>query len=102
LRFPAGEPVRDALKARPPERLRLRIFGKRCEMPGSNLDERAGRVGRQRCRKSPSEFTQRAMNNDSAIGGTGGRIDRVELAQPQNVLGVDGVWIAQPGFDLGH
>ncbi len=45
--FPAREPARDALEARPPERARLGKIVQRGEMRPSQFDERACRVVRQ-------------------------------------------------------
>ena len=64
--------------------------------------QRAGRIGRQSVRERLGELAQRAVDDDAAVGGARRQVDGVELAQLENVLGVDGVGIAQPVLDLGH
>ena len=100
-RLPAGEPMRDALEAWPPERPRLGIIVERGEMPGADLDQRGGGIGRQRGGKGLGELAQRAMDDDAAVGRARRQVDGVELAQFENMLGIDGVGVAQPAFDLG-
>ena len=99
----AGEPARDALEARPPERARLRIVVERGEMRCgrcsiSSASGSAGSVGGEGLR----ELADRAVDDDAAVGCARAAVSTaIERAQPENVLGIDGVGIAQPVLDLG-
>ena len=99
-RLPACEPMRDALEAWPPERPRLGIIVERGEMPGADLDQRRGGIGRQRRGKGLGELAERTVDDDAAVGSARWQVDGVELAQFENMLGIDGVRVAQPAFDL--
>ena len=70
-------------------------------MPGADLDQRGGGIGRQRGGKGLGELAQRAVDDDAAVSRARGQVDGVELAQFENMLGIDRVGIAQPVFDLG-
>ena len=70
-------------------------------MLGADLDERRGRIGGQRGRECLGEVAQRGVNDDAAIGRAGRQIDGIELAQLEDVLGVDRIGIAQPVLDVG-
>jgi hypothetical protein len=71
-----------------------------CEMPGADLDQRRGGIGRQRRGKGLGELAERTVDDDAAVGSARWQIDGVELAQFENMLGIDGVRVAQPAFDL--
>ena len=72
----AGEPARDAQKARPPERARLRIVVERGEMAAAELDQRGGRIVRQLRGIRLGELADRAVDERAAIGGAGRHVDR--------------------------
>src|SRR4029079_10108592 len=59
LTLPAGEPARNALEARPPERLRLRIIVERCEARLAARQQFTLRIGRQRAAESLGELADR-------------------------------------------
>ena len=101
-RLPAGEPARDAQEARPPERLRLRDNppAARNACSPSAISARV-RIGRQRVGECLGEIADRVVDHGAAVGGAGRRVDGVERAQLEDVLGVDRVGIAQPVLDLG-
>src|SRR5262249_23554781 len=101
LALPGGQPMCDALEAWPPERLRLRIVLERREMLLADRDQGGGGIGRQARRICQRELAERSMDHKAAGGGARCQIDRIELAQLENVLGIDGVGIAQPMLDLG-
>ena len=100
--FPAREPARDALEARPPEGARLGIIVQRGEMRPSQFDERACRIVRQLFGEALREFADGGVDEGAALGGAGFRADRIERGEPQDVLGVDRIRVAQPVLDLGH
>ena len=77
------------------------IVFQRGEMLAADFDQLADRVVRQLRGEISGEFADRAVNDGAAVGGAGRRVDRIELAQPQDVLGIDRVGIAQPVLDLG-
>jgi hypothetical protein len=70
-------------------------------MRPSQFDERARRIVRRLLRKGLREFADSIVNESAALGGAGFRADRIERGEPQDVLGVDRIRIAQPVLDLG-
>ena len=99
--LPIGEPARDAHEARPPERARLRIIVERGELVAAKRSSSLTGSAGKPAAKSFGEVADRAVDDGAAIGGAGRRVDGVERREPQDVLGVDGVGIAQPVLDLG-
>ena len=73
----------------------------RREMPRADLDQRPGGIGGQRGREGLGEFAERAVDHDAAVGRARRQVDGVELAQLEDMLGVDRVGIAQPALDVG-
>ena len=59
------------------------------------------RVGRQAVGETLGEIADGGVDDGAAVGGAGRGVDRVERLQSENMLGVDGVGIAQPVLDLG-
>ena len=100
--LPAGEPAGDPPEAWPPERARFGIVFKRSKMLAADVDERGGRIGGERRCEVFGEIAQRGMDDDAAIGRARRQIDGIELAQLEDVLGVDRIRIAQPVLDVGH
>ena len=101
LALEIGEPGRDPLIARPPEGVGLRIIVERREMDAADANEfRVGILG-QPIGMDLGEFADCGVDGAAAIGGTGRLVDSVELRQREDVLGIDGVGVAQPVLDLG-
>ena len=100
--LPAGEPARDALEARPPERARLReILDCRGNARGRWRAVRATGSSGSAPREGLGELAERAVDDAAAVGRARREVDGVKLAQPQDVPGIDGVGIAQPVLDVG-
>ncbi len=93
--------MRDAHKARPPERARLGKILKRFEMRLAQRDKLVRRIGREILGVELGEIADGGVDDGAALGGAGRGIDRIERSHAQNVLGVDRIGIAQPMFDLG-
>ncbi len=70
-------------------------------MLGADLDERAGRIGGQARCKGLGEIAERGVDDDAAIGRARRQVDGIELAQLEDVLGVDRIRVAQPVLDVG-
>src|SRR3954452_4171409 len=100
--FPRNEPARDALEAWPPESTCLGVVLQRREMFLAERDQRGEWICGQGLRILLSEVADRAVDHGAAVARAGRRVDRIERAQPENVLYVDGVGIAQPMLDFGH
>ena len=71
-------------------------------MRPSQFDELARRIVRQFFGEALREFADGGVNERAALGGAGFGADRIERGEPQDVLGVDRIGIAQPVLDLGH
>ena len=92
----------DALETRPPERARLRIILKRLESFLADRNQCRRRIVRHAFANARVNSPIARVDDRAAVARARRRIDRIERREPQNVLGVDRVWIAQPMFDLGH
>ena len=98
----AANQSRDAQKARPPEGLRLRIIMQRREMllaereQFARADRPAGRPAKSAVKSPMAPWM--TVPRSRAPGGVSTGIER---RQPQHMLGVDRVGIAQPVLDVG-
>ena len=66
----------------------------------ADRNERIGSIGRKSGSECLGEFAQRGMNDDAAVGRARRQVDRIELAQLEDMLRVDRVGIAQPTLDI--
>ena len=99
--LPFGEPARDPLEARPPQRAGLRLLHQRREMLFADTAQHAYGVVRQCICVFLGEFTKRFVDRRAAIGRRQRHVDGIERVELENVAGIDGVGIAQPVLDRG-
>jgi hypothetical protein len=97
-----SEPMRDAHVARPPEGLCLGKILQNREVLAPQHQQLANDVVRQPFAIAFGELTDCSVDHDAAVARTRGRIDRIQRPQPQQVLRVNAVRIAQPMFNLRH
>ena len=95
-----GEPARDALEARPPERLGVRKILQRRKMLLAKLDQLADHVIGELVLERRREIADGAVNDVASVPRTRRRVDLVERAQAEDMPGVDRIGIAQPQLDL--
>ena len=100
LALPAFEPVGDAQEARPPERARFLVVRQWLEVLLANCLQFESHICGQSIRENLCEFTDRFVDEGAAVGGARRGVNGFEREQPQDMLGVDRVRIAQPVFDV--
>ena len=82
-----GEPARDALEARPPERPGVgEILQLREMLLAEPQSAPASAIVRQLVLELLGEVADRLVDHGAAVARAGRRVDRVERAQPQDVL----------------
>ena len=99
--FIVDEPRRDALETRPPEGHDAGGLREAPEFFAPERKQPRQRRGTEGVRKFGDEAVENFVNDGALVGGAGVGVDIVERPQAEDMAGINGVRIAQPGFDLG-